>query len=41
MKKITALIHHVRSADVIQALQDSGYGNISIFDVKGTLKALR
>ncbi|WP_418357900.1 MULTISPECIES: P-II family nitrogen regulator [Shewanella] len=41
MKKINALIHHVRSADVIQALQDAGFGNISIFDVKGTLKALQ
>jgi len=30
MKKITAFIHHVRSADVIEALRDAGYKNISL-----------
>ena len=25
MKQITAFIHHVRSADVIEALRDAGY----------------
>lgn len=40
MKQVTALIHHVRSADVIDALNDAGYKNISLLDIKGTLKAL-
>ena len=40
MKKITAFIHHVRSADVIEALRDAGYKNISLLDIKGTLKPL-
>lgn len=41
MKKITAFIHHVRSADVIEALRDAGYKNISLLDIKGTLKPWR
>lgn len=41
MKQITAYIHHVRSAVVVEALSDAGYKNISLLDVKGTLKALR
>ncbi|MEQ3701343.1 P-II family nitrogen regulator [Thalassolituus sp.] len=40
MKQITAFIHHVRSADVVDALRDSGYRNISILDIMGTLKPL-
>jgi nitrogen regulatory protein P-II 1 len=40
MKQITALIHHVRSADVIDALRDASYKNISLLDIKGTLKPL-
>jgi len=40
MKQITAFIHHVRSANVVDALRDAGYKNISLLDVKGTLKAL-
>ncbi|GAC19488.1 P-II family nitrogen regulator [Paraglaciecola arctica] len=40
MKQITAFIHHVRSAAVFEALRDAGYKNITLFDVKGTLKAL-
>jgi nitrogen regulatory protein P-II 1 len=40
MKQITAFIHHIRSASVFEALRDAGYKNISLNDVKGTLKAL-
>jgi nitrogen regulatory protein P-II 1 len=40
MKQVTAFIHHVRSADVIDALRDAGYKNLSILDIKGTLKPL-
>ena len=40
MKLIKAFIHHVRSAVVVEALRDAGYKNITLFDVKGTLKAL-
>jgi len=40
MKEIKAYIHHVRSAAVVEALQDANYKNITLFDVKGTLKAL-
>ena len=40
MKQITAFIHHVRSADVIEALRDAGYKNLSILDIKGSLKPL-
>ena len=40
MKQITAFIHHVRSADVIDALRDAGYKNLSILDIKGSLKPL-
>lgn len=40
MKQITAFIHHVRSADVIDALRDAGYKNLSLLDIKGTLKPL-
>ncbi len=40
MKQIKAYIHHVRSAYVIEALSDAGYKNITLLDVKGTLKPL-
>ena len=40
MKQINAFIHHVRSATVVEALRDSGYKNITLLDVKGTLKPL-
>lgn len=39
MKLIKAYVHHVRTADVVQALADAGYRNLALFDVKGTLKA--
>jgi len=38
MKLITAFIHHVRTPDVVQALADAGYRNITLQDVKGMLK---
>lgn len=40
MKLVTAFIHHVRSADVVEALRDCGFKNVSLFDIKGTLKPL-
>ena len=40
MKQIKAFIHHVRSAVVVEALRDEGYKNITLLDVKGTLKPL-
>jgi len=40
MKQIKAFIHHVRSATVVEALGDAGYKNITLLDVKGTLKPL-
>ena len=40
MKQIKAFIHHVRSASVVEALRDAGYRNITMLDVKGTLKPL-
>lgn len=40
MKQIKAFIHHVRSAIVVEALRDAGYKNLTLLDVKGTLKPL-
>ncbi|MBB5188844.1 nitrogen regulatory protein P-II 1 [Zhongshania antarctica] len=40
MKQIKAFIHHVRSAIVVEALRDAGYKNLTLLDVKGTLKSL-
>ena len=40
MKLITALLHHVRVTAVIDALNDAGYRNLNLQDVKGTLKPL-
>ena len=40
MKEIKAFIHRNRITDVIHALKGAGFGNLSIVDVKGTLKAL-
>lgn len=37
MKKIEAFLHHACAADVVRALRDVGYHNISIQDVKGKL----
>ena len=40
LKQIKAFIHHVRAAAVVEALRDAGYRNITLIDVKGTLKSL-
>ena len=40
MKEIKAFIHRNRITDVIHALKGAGFGNLSIVDVKGTLKGL-
>ncbi|MCC7330473.1 MAG: P-II family nitrogen regulator [Gammaproteobacteria bacterium] len=38
MKLIKAFIHHVRTPDVVQALADAGFRNITLQDVRGVLK---
>ena len=40
MKLIKAFIHHVRSAAVVEALADAGYRNLTLQDVRGTLKPI-
>ncbi len=40
MKEIKAFIHRNRIIDVIHALKEAGFSNLSIVDAKGTLKAL-
>ena len=40
MKEIKAFIHCNRIINVIHALKEAGFRNLSIVDVKGTLKAL-
>ena len=40
MKLITAFLHHVRVAAVVDALNDAGYTNYTLQDVIGTLKPL-
>ncbi|MGQ0586522.1 MAG: P-II family nitrogen regulator [Gammaproteobacteria bacterium] len=40
MKLVKAFIHHVRAPDVVQALADAGFRNLTLHDVKGTLKAI-
>ncbi len=40
MKEIKAFVHRNRITDVIHALKEAGFRNLSIVDVKGTLKAL-
>lgn len=40
MKEIKAYVHRKRIADVVRALEQAGYRNLSIIDVKGMLKAL-
>ncbi len=40
MKQIKAFIHHIRAAAVVEALRETGYSNITLLDVKGTLKPL-
>jgi len=40
MKEIKAFIHRNSTVDVIHALKEAGFRNLSIVDVQGTLKAL-
>jgi len=40
MKEIKAFIHRNRITDVIHALKEGGFRNLSIVDVKGMLRAL-
>ena len=40
MKLVKAFIHHVRTAAVVQALGDAGFGNLTLQDVKGMLKPI-
>jgi len=40
MREIKAFIHRNRVADVVHALAQAGFRNLSIIDVKGMLKAL-
>lgn len=40
MKQIKAFVHHIRSAAVVDALRDAGFTNLTLLDVKGTLKPL-
>lgn len=40
MKLITAFLHHIRVTDVVDALNDAGYRNLVLQDVKGALKPL-
>lgn len=40
MKEIKAFIHRNRVADIVHALREAGYRNVSIIDVTGMLKAL-
>lgn len=38
MKLIKAFVHHIRAAEVVQALADAGYRNITLQNVMGMLK---
>lgn len=40
MKLVTAFMHHIRTSDVVQALADAKYRNISLDDVKGMLRPI-
>ena len=40
MKEIKAFVHRGRAADIVHALLGAGFEQISLVDVKGTLKAL-
>jgi nitrogen regulatory protein P-II 1 len=40
MKLIKAYIHHIRTAEVVQALADAGFRNITLQNVMGMLKPL-
>lgn len=40
MKQIKAFVHRNRVSDLIHALEASGFKRLSLFDVKGLLRAL-
>lgn len=40
MKQIKAFVHHNRVADLVHELGDAGFRRLSLFDVKGLLRAL-
>ena len=40
MKHLTAYLHHIRSAEVVQALADAGFRNLFLADVRGTLPSV-
>lgn len=40
MKEIKAFVHRGRVADIVHALEEAGYRHLSVFDVKGLLRAL-
>lgn len=40
MKQVCAYVHHVKTAPIIEALSDAGFKNITLLDVKGSLKPL-
>lgn len=40
MKLITAFVHHVRTADIVQALADAGFGNITLQEARGALRPI-
>ncbi len=40
MKQLKAFVHRNRVADLIHALDEAGFRRLSLFDVKGLLRAL-
>lgn len=40
MKQIKAFVHRNRVSDLVHALDDAGFRQLSLFDVKGLLRAL-
>lgn len=40
MKQLKVFLHPHRAADVLQALGEAGFHRVSLFDVKGLLRAL-
>ncbi len=40
MKEIKAFVHRSRIADVVHALREAGYRDLSVIDVKGMLRAI-
>ncbi len=40
MKEIKAFVHRSRIGDVVHALRDAGYANLSVIDVKGMIRAI-